>query len=228
MVGDKVAFKSIYGFVTGTPGGVRADTPTVTSAEEYTVGIPGQEVGLAARPGLSYGMTVTLQNRFNEFLQSDPNGWVYLRGSNGDWNHFDVLSPLHKQGLVEYGDDVMLRSHNTKMLSAAPGGNLEAIKLISDQDCVWTLVGGQGGGSFRLSLILAHNGLVIHALLSELIQIALLCSHPQHGRSGSSRSCGFHQRPYGRCTRNGRQIAPLQSVAKFRSPVQPPPEEVSC
>merc|ERR1712072_672961 len=63
MVGDKVAFKSIYGFVTGTPGGVRADTPTVTSAEEYTVGIPGQEVGLAARPGLSYGMTVTLQNR---------------------------------------------------------------------------------------------------------------------------------------------------------------------
>merc|ERR1712080_770115 len=52
MVGDKVAFKSIYGFVTGTPGGVRADTPTVTSAEEYTVGIPGQEVGLAARPGL--------------------------------------------------------------------------------------------------------------------------------------------------------------------------------
>jgi len=144
MVGDKVAFKSIYGFVTGTPGGVRADTPTVTSAEEYTVGIPGQEVGLAARPGLSYGMTVTLQNRFNEFLQSDPNGWVYLRGSNGDWNHFDVLSPLHRQGLVEYGDDIILRSHNTKMLSAAPGGNLEAIKLIPDQDCVWTLVGGQG------------------------------------------------------------------------------------
>jgi hypothetical protein len=144
MVGDKIAFKSMYGFMTGTPSGVRGDTPTVTSAEQYTVGIPGQEVGLAARPGLQYGQTVTLQNRFNEFLQSDPNGWVYLRGSNGDWNHFDVLSPLHRQGLVEYGDDIILRSHNTKMLSAAPGGNLEAIKLIPDQDCVWTLVGGQG------------------------------------------------------------------------------------
>merc|ERR1711939_338583 len=144
MIGDKVAFKTMYGFMTGTPSGVRGDTPTVTSAEQYTVGIPGQEVGLAARPGLQYGQTITLQNRFNEFLQSDPNGWVYLRGSNGDWNHFDVLSPLHRQGLVEYGDDIILRSHNTKMLSAAPGGNLEAIKLIPDQNCVWTLVGGQG------------------------------------------------------------------------------------
>jgi hypothetical protein len=144
MVGDKIAFKSMYGFMTGTPSGVRGDTPTVTSAEQYTVGIPGQEVGLAARPGLQYGQTVTLQNRFNEFLQSDPNGWVYLRGSNGDWNHFDVLSPLHRQGLVEYGDDVILRAHNTKMLSAAPSANLEAIKLIPDQNCVWTLVGGMG------------------------------------------------------------------------------------
>ena len=224
MVGDKVAFKSIYGFVTGTPGGVRADTPTVTSAEEYTVGIPGQEVGLAARPGLSYGMTVTLQNRFNEFLQSDPNGWVYLRGSNGDWNHFDVLSPLHRQGLVEYGDDIILRSHNTKMLSAAPGGNLEAIKLIPDQDCVWTLVGGQGGESCRIPR--SHKSMLIRSLC-QLNQLDLLCSHPQHGRSGSSRSSGFHQRPYGRRTRLGRHVRPLQSVPKFRSPVQPPPEDVS-
>jgi len=144
MQGDKLAFKSIYGFVTGTPSGITGDTPRVTSAEEYTIGVPGQEVGLAARPGLMYGQTITLQNRFNEFLQSDPNGWVYLRGSNGDWNNFDVLSPLHRQGLVEYGDDVILRAHNTKMLSADNGDGMEAVKLIPDQDCVFTLVGGQG------------------------------------------------------------------------------------
>jgi hypothetical protein len=165
-VGDQVAFKSQYGFVTGAPSGVRGDTPTITSMEKYTVGVPGQEVGLAARPGLHYGMTITLQNRFNEFLQSDPNGWVYLRGSNGDWNHFDVLSPLHRQGLVTYGDEVILRAHNTKMLSVTSGNNLAAVKLIPDINCVWTLIGGMGPihNMDRVALRAQHSGFINAAM----------------------------------------------------------------
>jgi hypothetical protein len=145
MVGDKIAFKSMYGFVTGSPEGITADTPTVSAAEQYTIGIPGQEVGLAATPGLQYGQTITLRNPMNEFLQSDPNGWVYLRGSNGDWNHFDVLSPLHRQGLVEYGDDVILRAHNTTRLSSNGDGELLATQLIPDENCIFTLIGRHGG-----------------------------------------------------------------------------------
>jgi len=144
MVGDKIAFKSMYGFLTGSPEGIGADTPTITAAEQYTVGVPGQEVGLAAAPGLQYGQTITLRNPENEFLQSDPNGWVYIRGSNGDWNHFDVLSPLHRQGLVEFGDDVILRAHNTKMLSTNGDGELLATHLIPDENCIFTLIGSHG------------------------------------------------------------------------------------
>jgi hypothetical protein len=131
----------ILGFLAG------ADTPTITAAEQYTVGVPGQEVGLAAAPGLQYGQTITLRNPENEFLQSDPNGWVYIRGSNGDWNHFDVLSPLHRQGLVEFGDDVILRAHNTKMLSTNGDGELLATHLIPDENCIFTLIGSHGGAA---------------------------------------------------------------------------------
>jgi len=144
MVGDKIAFKTMYGFMTGSPEGIAADTPTISAAEQYTIGIPGQEVGLAARPGLQYGQTITLRNPENEFLQSDPNGWVYIRGSNGDWNHFDVLSPLHRQGLVEFGDEVILRAHNTKMISTNGDGQLLAAQLIPDQNCIFTLIGAHG------------------------------------------------------------------------------------
>ena len=151
MVGDKIAFKTMYGFMTGSPEGIAADTPTISAAEQYTIGIPGQEVGLAARPGLQYGQTITLRNPENEFLQSDPNGWVYIRGSNGDWNHFDVLSPLHRQGLVEFGDEVILRAHNTKMISTNGDGQLLATQLIPDQNCIFTLIGAHGGSPTRAS-----------------------------------------------------------------------------
>merc|ERR1712022_32007 len=42
-VGGRVTFKTMFGFLTATPGGLRGDTPVVTSLEEYTVGEPGKE-----------------------------------------------------------------------------------------------------------------------------------------------------------------------------------------
>jgi len=143
-VGGRVTFKTMFGFLTATPGGLRGDTPVVTSLEEYTVGEPGKETGHPARPGLTYGMTVSLKNKFEEFMQSDANGWVYLRASNGAWDHFDILSPLHREGPVSFGDQVLLRAHNTKLVSVRPGGGLEAVKQTPDLSCVFTLVGKSG------------------------------------------------------------------------------------
>merc|ERR1712139_732277 len=143
-VGGRVTFKTMFGFLTATPGGLRGDTPVVTSLEEYTVGEPGKETGHPARPGLTYGMTVSLKNVYQEFMQSDANGWVYLRASNGAWDHFDILSPLHREGPVSFGDQVLLRAHNTKLVSVRPGGGLEAVKRTPDLSCVFTLVGKSG------------------------------------------------------------------------------------
>merc|ERR1712188_230994 len=131
-------------YFTVTPGGLRGDTPVVTSLEEYTVGEPGKETGHPARPGLTYGMTVSLKNKYEEFMQSDANGWVHLRASNGAWDHFDILSPLHREGPVSFGDQVLLRAHNTKLVSVRPGGGLEAVKQTPDLSCVFTLVGKSG------------------------------------------------------------------------------------
>merc|ERR1711998_186843 len=144
QIGGGVTFKTMFGFLTATPGGLRGDTPVVTSLEEYTVGEPGKETGHPARPGLTYGMTVSLKNVYQEFMQSDANGWVYLRASNGAWDPFDILSPLHREGPVSYGDQVLLRAHNTKLVSVRPGGGLEAVKQTPDLSCVFTLVGKSG------------------------------------------------------------------------------------
>lgn len=89
-------------------------------------------------------MTISLKNVYQEFMQSDANGWVYLRASNGAWDHFDILSPLHREGPVSYGDQVLLRAHNTKLVSVRPGGGLEAVKQTPDLSCVFTLVGKSG------------------------------------------------------------------------------------
>merc|ERR1719271_100123 len=40
MVNDRVSFKSEFGFLTGTPSGIRSTVPYVTATEKYTVGLP--------------------------------------------------------------------------------------------------------------------------------------------------------------------------------------------
>merc|ERR1712224_125564 len=46
QVGDRVSFKSEFGFLTGSPSGVRSTAPLVTATEKFTIGLPGQETGL--------------------------------------------------------------------------------------------------------------------------------------------------------------------------------------
>jgi hypothetical protein len=243
MVGDKIAFKTMYGFMTGSPEGIAADTPTISAAEQYTIGIPGQEVGLAARPGLQYGQTITLRNPANEFLQSDPNGWVYIRGSNGDWNHFDVLSPLHRQGLVEFGDDVILRAHNTKMLSTNGDGELLATHLIPDENCIFTLIGSHGGAAalplsiprepFSLSCSTALPR-SLHPPFACLLVVCVAhdvtrgcrCSYPQPRPNCASWVPRVHRRRKGKLSCDAGHVGPLPAVGQLHPRVQPASEDV--
>merc|ERR1712078_513363 len=99
-------------------------TPPSSPRSKSTPLVSPARTGHPARPGLTYGMTISLKNVYQEFMQSDANGWVYLRASNGAWDHFDILSPLHREGPVSYGDQVLLRAHNTKLVSVRPGGGI--------------------------------------------------------------------------------------------------------
>lgn len=142
-VGDTIHFKTIFGFMTATNNGIKGDTETLTSMETYQVGKPGEENGLHSHLALTYGQGINLRNRFDEFLQTGPNGWVFIRSDNGRWNHFDVLSPVHRQGPVRYGDEVILRGHNHNMVMARDGG-LTAYKTGRTAYTVFTLIGGEG------------------------------------------------------------------------------------
>merc|ERR1712185_739743 len=115
-----------------------------TQIEHYFVGKPGKEDGMAAKPGLHYGMKVTLTNDKEETLQSDKNGWIFIRPNAGKADGMDILSPLHREGPVSFGDQVVLRAHSTKLVSVRPGGGLEAVKQTPDLSCVFTLVGKSG------------------------------------------------------------------------------------
>ena len=48
----QIVFKTEFGFLTGNPGGLRADATHSTQIEHFFVGKPGKETGLAAKPGL--------------------------------------------------------------------------------------------------------------------------------------------------------------------------------
>merc|ERR1712078_805851 len=92
MVNDRVSFKSEFGFLTGTPSGIRSTVPYVTATEKYTVGLPGQETGLRLADGVQYGDVVMMINKQNEYLQADHNGWIYYRAkADGNWDHFTML-----------------------------------------------------------------------------------------------------------------------------------------
>merc|ERR1712167_332408 len=113
MVNDRVSFKSEFGFLTGTPSGIRSTVPYVTATEKYTVGLPGQETGLRLADGVQYGDVVMMINKQNEYLQADHNGWIYYRAkADGNWDHFTMLSPIHREGKVSYGDQIVMRASN--------------------------------------------------------------------------------------------------------------------
>merc|ERR1711918_141228 len=117
MVGDRVSFKSEFGFVTGTPSGLRSTVPYVTATEKFSIGLPGMETGLRLADGVQYGDVVMMINKENEYLQADHNGWIYYRAkADGNWDHFTILSPIHREGKVSFGDQIVMRAHNGRMV----------------------------------------------------------------------------------------------------------------
>merc|ERR1712167_96062 len=148
MVNDRVSFKSEFGFLTGTPSGIRSTVPYVTATEEYTVGLPGQETGLRLADGVQYGDVVMMINKQNEYLQADHNGWIYYRAkADGNWDHLTMLSPIHREGKVSYGDQIVMRAHNGRMVSSRTGGNLEAVSMVPTDDSVFTILGIEGAST---------------------------------------------------------------------------------
>merc|ERR1711918_219739 len=83
MVGDRVSSKSEFGFVTGTPSGLRSTVPYVTATEKFSIGLPGMETGLRLADGVQCGDVVMMINKENEYLQADHNGWIYYRAKAG-------------------------------------------------------------------------------------------------------------------------------------------------
>merc|ERR1712139_628681 len=57
----------------------------ITKASQFQIGGGTGPVNVGGRVTCK---TVSLKNKFEEFMQSDANGWVYLRASNGAWDHF--------------------------------------------------------------------------------------------------------------------------------------------
>lgn len=165
MKEDHVSFKTAYGYVTATPGGLRGTAATVTALQKFFIGIPGKEKGLSARPGLSYGMLITMRNKFNEYLQADENGWVHVLPANGDWDKFAVLSPVHRTGLVSYGDAVLLKSHNGALMSSSPNSmyNLQTTEKVADEEAVFIIVGGTGvvHNDAKIALRSPHKGYIV-------------------------------------------------------------------
>jgi len=148
MVGDRVSFKSEFGFVTGTPSGLRSTVPYVTATEKFSIGLPGMETGLRLADGIQYGDVVMMINKENEYLQADHNGWIYYRAkADGNWDHFTVLSPIHREGKVSFGDQIVMRAHNGRMVSSRTGGNLEAVSMVPTDNSVFTILGIEGAST---------------------------------------------------------------------------------
>merc|ERR1712146_876947 len=134
MVGDRVSFKSEFGFVTGTPSGLRSTVPYVTATEKFSIGLPGMETGLRLADGVQYGDVVMMINKENEYLPADHNGWIYYRAkADGNWDHFTVLS-------------------------SRTGGNLEAVSMVPTDNSVFTILGIEGAST---GIIHDRDGIVL-------------------------------------------------------------------
>jgi len=64
--------------------------------------------------------------------------------NSGKADGLDILSPLHREGPVSFGDQVVLRAHTGKMVSVNGLGEIQATHTVPDLTCVFTLVGKSG------------------------------------------------------------------------------------
>jgi len=148
LVGNLVMLKSEYGFLTAKPNGITALASRATAMQKYTIGLPGSETGLRHANGISFGDTIQFEDANSEFLTADKNGWLSIRAqSTGRWAHYVILNPRNEEGHITYGDLVVLRAHNGRMVRALPDASIEATTELVDDSCQFILVGAVGHSS---------------------------------------------------------------------------------
>jgi len=148
LVGNLVLFKSEYGYLTAKPDGVTALSHRATAMQKYTVGLPGSETGLRHANGISYGDTVMFENMNAEYLTADKNGWLSIQAtSSGRWAHYVILNPRNEEGRITYGDLIVLRAHNGRMVRSLPDRTIQAITELVDDSCEFQLQGAIGHSS---------------------------------------------------------------------------------
>merc|ERR1712216_13049 len=148
LVGNLVLFKSEYGYLTAKPDGVTALSHRATAMQKYTVGLPGSETGLRHANGISYGDTVMFENMDAEYLTADKNGWLSIMAtSSGRWAHYVILNPRNEEGRITYGDLIVLRAHNGRMVRSLPDRTIQAITELVDDSCEFQLQGAIGHSS---------------------------------------------------------------------------------
>jgi len=146
MMDDRVSFKSIYGYLTATPSGLNGAASQLTSLQRFWLQAPGVEDGNPARPALVYGTPVQLHSVNGNCLQSDANGMITIAPGQGSPCLFDVLSPMRKTGVVQFGDMVVLRAQNGKLLSTGLHSpyTLSATAAVATEESVFRIVAGWG------------------------------------------------------------------------------------
>merc|ERR1712167_534191 len=128
LVGNLVMLKSEYGFLTAKPNGITALASRATA--------------------ISFGDTIQFEDANSEYLTADKNGWLSIRAqSTGRWAHYVILNPRNEEGHITYGDLVVLRAHNGRMVRALPDASIEATTELVDDSCQFILVGAVGHSS---------------------------------------------------------------------------------
>jgi len=179
LVGNLVLFKSEYGYLTAKPDGVTALSHRATAMQKYTVGLPGSETGLRHANGISYGDTVMFENMNAEYLTADKNGWLSIRAtSSGRWAHYVILNPRNEEGRITYGDLIVLRAHNGRMVRSLPDRTIQAITELVDDACEFQLQGAIGHSS---GIVHDQDMLAIKANYGGLVD----SSHENHAKLSS-------------------------------------------
>merc|ERR1712167_218559 len=114
-IADRVNFKSEFGYLHVSDDGCRS-VDALTAAEKFLIGLPGQETGLKSANGIHYGEVVSFQN-----------------------------SAIDTEGIISYGNKIVLRAHNGRMVSVRLDTSaLEAVSLSITDRSEFTIVGSAG------------------------------------------------------------------------------------
>merc|ERR1712017_13931 len=101
QLNDVIMLKSEFGYLTVSPDGSTSLDQDARAIQKLVVALPGQETGLKLANGIHYGNVVKFQNLVLEFMICDRNGWITMSNSGTSWDHFVVISDIHREGLSE-------------------------------------------------------------------------------------------------------------------------------